>query len=114
MNKQPKPKGKIIEVSLALKGQENLIEEAMFQALDVMKSVQKDLVIAPTIGGIAFVFKKGHSPVLRIIYSREEIMKMDFDKVELKSFVDNAYEFKATSLLSREVRKIHQQLRGEC
>lgn len=107
-----KPTGKVIKIALELKGNEDLIEEAMLKALDVMKNTKTSLRFAYTTGCLAFVFEKNGEMLIELLYSREEILKMDFDKVELKTFIDNAYRFKAHRCLVDEVHRIHSQIRA--
>ena len=108
-----KPKGKVMQLKVELTGTENLIEEAMFKALEVMKSVKTSLTFAYTIGCLAFNFEKDGELLIELLYTREGILKMDFDKVELKTFIDNSYRFKSHVCLAEEVHRIHSQIRAE-
>ena len=107
-----KLQGKVMAIKIELKGTEDLIEEAMFKALDVMKNTKTSLKLAYTIGCLAFVFEKNGEMLIELLYSREEILKMDFDKVELKTFIDNAYRFRTHRCLANEVHRIHSQIRA--
>ena len=107
-----KPKGKVMQLKVELTGTENLIEEAMFKALEVMKSVKTSLTFAYTIGCLAFNFEKDGELLIELLYTREEILKIDFDKVELKTFIDNSYRFKSHVCLAEEVHRIHSQIRA--
>ena len=111
--KVKKPQGKVMRLKVELTGTENLIEEAMFKALEVMKDTRKSLRLAYTIGCLAFNFEKDGEMLIELLYTREEILKMDFDKVELKSFIDNSYRFRTAPQLAKEVQAMHQQLRNE-
>ena len=110
--KVKKPKGKVMQLKVELTGTENLIEEAMFKALEVMKSVKTSLTFAYTIGCLAFNFEKDGELLIELLYTREEILKIDFDKVELKTFIDNSYRFKSHVCLADEVHRIHSQIRA--
>lgn len=111
--KVKKPQGKVYQLKVELKGSENLIEEAMFKALEVMKEVKSSLALAYTVGCLAFNFEKNGKMLIELLYTREEILKMDFNNVDLKSFVDNSYRFKTAPQLIKEVQAIHKQLRNE-
>ena len=101
-----------MQLKVELTGTENLIEEAMFKALEVMKSVKTSLTFAYTIGCLAFNFEKDSELLIELLYTREEILKIDFDKVELKTFIDNSYRFKSHVCLAEEVHRIHSQIRA--
>ena len=107
-----KPVGKVMAIKVELEGSENLIEEAMFKALEVMKNTKTSLKLAYTIGCLAFQFEKDSEMLIELLYSREEILKMDFDKVELKAFIDNAYRFRTHPALAEEVYQIQSQIRN--
>ena len=107
-----KPVGKVMAIRVELEGSENLVEEAIFKALEVMKNTKKSFEFAYTVGCLAFQFEKDGEMLIELLYSREEILKMDFDKVELKAFIDNAYRFRTHPCLAEEVYQIHSQIRS--
>lgn len=105
-------KGRVMAIELEIKDDVNILESAMFQALEGMKSAQ-DVIKISGVGGLAFNFKKNNQLIIQLVYEADKIAKMDFDNVSLKKFIDDAYRFKASSLLAKEVNELHKQVRNE-
>ena len=104
-------KGRVYAINLEIKESTDMLEQAMFQALHVMKELKEDLRYAPAVGGLAFNITINKQLIAEIVYEREKIVNMDFDKVNLKKFVDDSYRFRATHLVADEVQKMHEEFR---
>lgn len=108
--KMKKKLGKTYSITIKLAGEKDLIEEGVFSALEVMKSVQHLLLMAK-IDCLAFNFVKDDEPLMELLYESDKIVNMDFNNVDLKTFIDESYRFRTTTYLAEEVQAIHEQLR---